>query len=947
MIDVQTLRSPALPRAELRGAELPPLPAASLWDALFASTSAEPWLVFHGSGSPEVVTRASVLASALRWAHAIVTVSQQERPQRIGVLMPNGPDFVAAFFAAQALGAAAVPLPWPVLEGDVARLEAQLAPVVARARLDALVTTPTVAEAPWGVPVVTATSRGRLWGPHPARPRDAAFVQFTSGSTGAPRGAVISQQAALASAQAMTLTLELGPADIGVSWLPFFHDMGLVGVLLTSLLARFPVHVLRPGDFLLRPRRWLELVSRERATLTVGPDFAYQLLNRRVSPEGLDLRSLRCVLDGSEPVHRATLDGFATKFAPAGLDPGALLPVYGLAEATLGVAFATRERRDRDLNVDGRQVPSVGGVVPGLALRVVGPHGDVLLEGEQGELCVRGASLMSGYFEDERATHEALGSGWLRTGDLGVVRDGAVFVTGREKELVIQKGRKFHPYDIERTVAALVDATPNGVAAVTRLDATTGAESLVVVVELRRQSSRVDPMLVRGQVLRELGAQVDVVEFVAAGAMPRTTSGKVKRRQLSAQRVPLEGVPHASTAERTTEPTGRASDTAERATVTAEPSAQACPGAERAVLTAEPTARASDTASARPARAPQRDAQLAQPRILLLGAGGFLGLNVSRALLAAGHTPQCGRRARGNVLGLRELGVPLVVTDFDDPGALRAVMRDADVVVHAAAHYPRFSTNAEATLTRGRRELDAVLDAAAAGGVRRLIYLSSTATIAPRADGAPSSEADAFTSRPGFGTYHALKYELEARALAEDRFEVGVVNPAACLGPFDWKVGTSALLLAAARGLEPAHPDGHVSTVDARDVALAVARLVTTPRLPRRLILAAERWSAHALLEHVAARFGGPPPPPALAPHAARALADEQEARAERAGGRASLARELVDLIVHSPALDTSLARSLGLGFRALTDTLDAWETWARRMGLLPPTPTLTNKECT
>ena len=168
-----------------------------------------------------------------------------------------------------------------------------------------MVTTPEMREVEWGVPLVAAPG-APIEAPQPVEDRGTAFIQFTSGSTGDPRGAVISQRAALHSARAMADALRLSPRDVGVSWLPFFHDMGLVGVLLTSLVTRFPVHVLRPGDFLMRPRRWLELVSAKRATLTVGPDFAYALVTRRVDAEGLDLSSLRCALNGSEPVKVST-----------------------------------------------------------------------------------------------------------------------------------------------------------------------------------------------------------------------------------------------------------------------------------------------------------------------------------------------------------------------------------------------------------------------------------------------------------------------------------------------------------------------------------------------------------------------------------------------------------------------------------------------------------------
>ncbi|MDP1825916.1 MAG: AMP-binding protein [Archangium sp.] len=521
--------SPSDEQAWLRGPPLPGGVASSLWAELLDGDPSQPWLVFHTGTVRTTLSRADVAARALGWAAAL----RQACPglQRVGVLLPNGPDFVAAFFAAQALGAVAVPLPWPVVDGAPDKLIESLRPVLGRARLDVLATTPGCAAVDWGTPVVTEGSAkpfvpGEVEGP-------LAFMQFTSGSTGDPRGAVISQRAALGSARAMASALGLGPSDVGVSWLPFFHDMGLVGVLLTSLVARFPVHVLRPGDFLMRPRRWLDLVSSERATLTVGPNFAWELLVRRVAADGLDLSSLRCALNGSEPIHRTTLDGFTTKFAPAGFKADAFLSVYGLAEATLGVAFSRPGAPKPDLDVAGRPVPCVGAVLPGIELCVADADGRVKRPGEEGELCVRGPTVMSGYFEHADATAATMRGDWLRTGDLGVVRGGTVYVTGREKELVIQAGRKFHPYDIERVVAAMVEATPNGVAAVSRPDAAQGSEGLVVVIELRRVSGAIDPMLIKGELLRVLGVRADVIEFVPAGTLPRTTSGKVKRKAIS------------------------------------------------------------------------------------------------------------------------------------------------------------------------------------------------------------------------------------------------------------------------------------------------------------------------------------------------------------------------------------------------------------------------------
>lgn len=326
------------------------------------------------------------------------------------------------------------------------------------------------------------------------------------------------------------------------------------------------------------------------------------------------------------------------------------------------------------------------------------------------------------------------------------------------------------------------------------------------------------------------------------------------------------------------------------------------------------------------------------PEVMVLGAGGFLGLNTVHAFLQAGVTPRCGRRAHGNVLGLRALGVPLVVTDFSAPASLRDALRGVGVLVHAAAHYPRLSLTPEQTLARGLAELDAVLDAAAEARVRRVVFVSSTATVAPRARG-PSTEADVFPACPEWGTYHALKWHLERRLHDEHRLEIVVACPAACLGPFDWKVGTSSLLLATARGAPPPLPDGIITTVDARDVARALLMLSLSTEPPARLLLAHETFDAHELLSQLARRYRAPRPPAPLSRRAALALADRLETEAARDGGRPLLSRELVDLIIHGPRLDASRSRTLGLRYRPLSETLNAWDSWARRMQFLPHPP--------
>lgn len=325
----------------------------------------------------------------------------------------------------------------------------------------------------------------------------------------------------------------------------------------------------------------------------------------------------------------------------------------------------------------------------------------------------------------------------------------------------------------------------------------------------------------------------------------------------------------------------------------------------------------------------------------VLGAAGFLGVNLVDALLAAGHMPRCGHRRRTNLIPLRRRDVPLALADLDQPDTLASALAGADVVFHLAGHYPRHGLDPEAAVTRARRELTALLDAAAAADVARLVYVSSTATVARRADGQPSTEADVFAEPPGFGAYHDAKWAMERLALAERRLDVVVACPGACLGPWDLRVGTSALLVATARGLDAPHPDGWVSPVDVRDVARALVRLGELSAPPRRVLLAGPSVRLQALLELLSARYRVEPPTPALSDIAAVAFANAEERRVAGTAERAGLAREIADLVIHGAPIDARLGATLlaPAGYRPLSDTLDAFDAFARRMRLIP-TPT-------
>jgi len=517
--------------ALLRGPQPATSRGAGLLEVLLArAASDDPWLVFHHGKKSEPFTWRAAVGLAQGWAAAFAAAGVKDGA-RVALLLPNGPDFVGAFFGAQLIGATPVPMPWPVAEAGIPKLPAGAEAVLAVAEVSAIA-------APKGlegvaVPVVSGPIAGEVATVASSAP---AFIQFTSGSTGTPRGAVIPRSAALASASAMVEGLKLGPADVGVSWLPLFHDMGLVGVLMSSLVAGMRVHMMRPAELLLHPWRWLELCSEVKATLTVAPNFGYELLLRRgKGPAGLDLSALRAMLNGSEPVLRRTLDAFEDRYAPAGLKKGSILPVYGLAENTLGVTFQALGAPDPDLSIHDRSVPSAGQPIAGMEVAVRRPDGTLAEEGEEGEITVGGPAVMSGYFRNEEATAKALRNGALWTGDRGVIKGGRLYITGREKELIIKAGRKYHPADIERIVGAVADSPANGVAAFSVVSEQAGGEQLVVVVELRRQPTDDVTQRIRGKLAEELGVTADRIELVGAGDLPRTTSGKLKRSECIAR----------------------------------------------------------------------------------------------------------------------------------------------------------------------------------------------------------------------------------------------------------------------------------------------------------------------------------------------------------------------------------------------------------------------------
>jgi dihydroflavonol-4-reductase len=283
----------------------------------------------------------------------------------------------------------------------------------------------------------------------------------------------------------------------------------------------------------------------------------------------------------------------------------------------------------------------------------------------------------------------------------------------------------------------------------------------------------------------------------------------------------------------------------------------------------------------------------------------------------------------------------LVDAHLDHPNQLAAAMAGCDVVVHAAALYPKTSRHPQRDQALALQQTQNVLDAAASAGVERLVYVSSTATVAPRADGQPSREADAWKQPPAT-TYHQIKWAMERQVASESRYKVAIALPAACLGPHDLRLGTTGLLVAAAHGRCPAHPDGWVGLVDVGDVANGLLALATLPDPPKRVILCGSSQRLHGLLVGLCEHYGTAPPSDPISMSSAREHADAAEIAWEGGGPRPALPREFVDLVAHGSRIDAAFStHTLGLHYRPLSDTLDRFDTWARARRILPRIGTL------
>ncbi len=487
-----------------------------------------------------------------------------EPGDRVALVYPTSIEFIDAFFGTILAGAVPVPLYPPVrlhrLQEYEARTARMLEAVTARLVLaDSRVRRilgPAVAatKPPLGCRVLGELS-GRPGEFHRASPDGLAMVQFSSGTTVDPKPVALSHRAVAAQADGLNShwPINRGIDHSGVSWLPLYHDMGLIGCVIAAVGAPGTMTLIPPELFLARPAVWLRTVSATGATISVAPNFGYGLCVEKIKDEqieDIDLSAWRVALCGAEPVVPRVMRRFIDRFAPYGLRPEALTPVYGMSEATLAVTFSDLRKPfvsrcfDREIlcrdgraveAADGLELVSVGRPIAGTEVRVVDGDGFELPEGSVGDVFARGPSIMDGYFDRPEATRDAIKDGWLDTGDLGFIHAGELFLTGRKKDVLILRGRCHSPTEVEAAVDEIDGVRTGCSVAVSWLPDGEDGEVLLLLVEAGR-GVKVDDFVAIAEACRKTvrsatGLEVDGVEVLEPGTLPRTSSGKLRRQE--------------------------------------------------------------------------------------------------------------------------------------------------------------------------------------------------------------------------------------------------------------------------------------------------------------------------------------------------------------------------------------------------------------------------------
>jgi len=545
---------------------------ANLADALdYAAKGTSGFNFYSGRGELRaVLTYAELRKSALVLAKRLLGL-RLGRGARVAIIAETRPDFPRFFFACQYAGYVPVPLPASIHLGGHQAYVNQLRGLLEKSRA-AIAVAPTeylpfLLEAAAGLGLTLVGSfetfdelTEAAIDPLPLQPEETAYIQYTSGSTRFPRGVMVSQAAVMNNLAGITRDgLGIRHGDRCVSWLPYYHDMGLVGFVLAPLASQLSVDYLPTRDFAMRPRLWLSMMSNNRGTISFGPPFGYELCTRRLSHDeasSYDLRAWRVAGVGAETIRAEILEAFAEKLAPYGFDRKAFVASYGMAECALAISFA---QLDQGVSVDevdaeylsehqealplantpnisgagrrSKKLVNCGAPLPGHEVVVRNGQGQTLPDRQCGTIHVRGPSVMSGYFEDFEETSRTLSAdGWLNTGDIGYLDRGTLVITGREKDMIIINGRNIWPQDLEFCAEQQPEIRPGDASAIS-VPARDGSENAVMVIQYR-ETDAVKRNELSNRIARAIRENLGIdctIDLVPAHTLPRTSSGKLSR----------------------------------------------------------------------------------------------------------------------------------------------------------------------------------------------------------------------------------------------------------------------------------------------------------------------------------------------------------------------------------------------------------------------------------
>jgi acyl carrier protein len=483
----------------------------------------------------------------------------------VAIMLPTGSEYFFSFFAILLAGAIPVPIYPPLRrsqleehlrrhQGILSNCSARVLITISRAKAFAQLLK---SQVPSLLHVTTKDDLGSLAGSYQSpniRPEDIAFLQYTSGSTGSPKGVILTHSNLLANIRAMGEAVAANSRDVFVSWLPLYHDMGLIGAWLASMYFSATLVSLSPLAFLTRPQRWLEAIHHYRGTLSASPNFGYELCMKRISDQEiakLDLSSWRLAFNGAEPVSPATIKNFTARFASTGFTPETMFPVYGLAESTVGLAFPPLNRApqidriQRNLFMsDGYAIATTaedtnplyfvgcGHPLPGHEIRIVDESARELPERQEGYLQFRGPSSTSGYYRNPEKTQQLFHNTWLDSGDLAYISEGEIYITGRTKDIIIRAGRNIYPHELEEAVGDVPGIRKGCVVAFGSSDKTSGTEQLVILAETKEveKASRSE---LQTKIIAISSALMDTppdtVLLVPPHTVLKTSSGKIRR----------------------------------------------------------------------------------------------------------------------------------------------------------------------------------------------------------------------------------------------------------------------------------------------------------------------------------------------------------------------------------------------------------------------------------